>query len=95
MNKFLATGEELPDVIRKLLGQEKNLRNEILQTVSTMSTQSTNKAMYDRLADVLTKQGQLFKNKRTAEIALNVAKGGNAIRRVGEIPGLGFLRKLK
>ena len=52
MNKFLATGEELPNVIRKLLGEEKNLRNEILQTVSTMSTQSTNKAMYDRLADV-------------------------------------------
>ena len=63
MNKFLATGEELPDVIRKLLGQEKNLRNEILQTVSTMSTQSTNKAMYDRLADVLTKQGQLFTSR--------------------------------
>ncbi len=91
MNKFLATGEELPNVIRKLLGEEKNLRNEILQTVSTMSTQSTNKAMYDRLADVLEKQGQLFKNREAAEIALNVPKGGNAIRRVGDIPGLGFL----
>ena len=43
MNKFLATGEELPDVIRRFLGQEKNLRNEILQTVSTLSTSSTNK----------------------------------------------------
>ena len=44
MDKFIATGEELPDVIRKLLGEEKNLRNTVLQTVSTLSTQSTNKA---------------------------------------------------
>ena len=49
--------------------------------------------MYDRLADVLTKQGQLFRTRQQAEIALNVAKGGNAIRRVGDIPGLGFLMK--
>ena len=36
--------------------------------------------MFDRLADVLIKQKQLFKTRQQAEIGLNVAKGGNAIR---------------
>ena len=67
MNKFLATGEELPNVIRKLLGEEKNLRNEILQTVSTMSTQSTNKAMYDRLADVLKNKDSYLKTENSRD----------------------------
>ena len=30
------------------LGEEKNLRNTVLQTISTLSTSSTNKLMFDR-----------------------------------------------
>ena len=56
MDKFIATGEEIPDVIRRLLGEEKNLRNTVLQTISTLSTSSTNKLMFDRLAEVLIRQ---------------------------------------
>ena len=67
MDKFIATGEELPDVIRKLLGEENNLRNTVLQTVSILKTQSTNKAMFDRLAEVLIRQKQLFKTRQQAE----------------------------
>ena len=45
IDKVISTGEELPDVIRKLLGQENNMKNTVLQTVSNLSTQSTNKMM--------------------------------------------------
>ena len=82
MDKFIATGEELPDVIRKLLGEENNLRNTILQTVSILKTQSTNKAMFDRLAEVLIKQKQLFKTRQQAEIGLNIPREGGKIRRI-------------
>ena len=92
MDKFLKTGEELPDVIRKVLGEEKNLRNQVLQTLSTVSTQTANKTMFDRLGDVLKKQKLLFDNAEDARIKYNIAPGGAGIRNVGEIKGLGFLK---
>jgi hypothetical protein len=95
MDKFIATGDELPDVIRKLLGEEKNLRNTVLQTVSTLSTSSTNKLMFDRLAEILVKQKQLFKTRQQAERGLNIAREGGKIRRIpisAEVPGVGLLK---
>ena len=95
MDKFIATGEELPDVIRKLLGEENNLRNTILQTVSILKTQSTNKAMFDRLAEVLIRQKQLFKTRQQAERGLNIPREGGKVRRIPlsvEIPGVGLMK---
>ena len=95
MDKFIATGEEIPDVIRKLLGEEKNLRNTVLQTISTLSTSSTNKLMFDRLAEVLIKQKQLFRTRQQAERGLNIAREGGKIRRIplsAEIPGVGLMK---
>jgi hypothetical protein len=95
MDKFIATGEELPDVIRKLLGEENNLRNTVLQTVSILKTQSTNKAMFDRLAEVLIRQKQLFKTRQQAERGLNIPREGGKIRRIplsAEIPGVGLMK---
>ena len=45
-DKILKTGEELPDAIKKLLGQEDNLKASVLQTTSHAITQSVNKRTF-------------------------------------------------
>ena len=94
IDKVISTGEELPDVIRKLLGQENNMKNTVLQTVSNLSTQSTNKMMYDKLGEMMTRTGQLFKTKEAAELAYRVTpdKLGKGVRQVDKIDGLGLLK---
>ena len=48
---FLKEGEELPNVIAKLLGQERNLKNNVLFTTSKYDEQLyANKQMYDSLS---------------------------------------------
>ena len=69
MKDFIATGEELPTVIKNLLGQQNNLRSQVMTTISSMSTQTTNKLLFDRLAKVLTKNGILFKTEEAAKKA--------------------------
>ena len=69
LKNFIATGEELPTVIKNLLGQENNLKSQVLTTVSSMVTQSTNKMLFDRLASVLQKSGILFKTEEAAKRA--------------------------
>ena len=94
IDKVISTGEELPDVIRKLLGQENNMKNTVLQTVSNLSTQSTNKMMFDQLGEMMTRTGQLFKNKEAAELAYRITpdKLGKGVRQVDKIDGLGLLK---
>ena len=94
IDKVISTGEELPDVIRKLLGQENNMKNTVLQTVSNLSTQSTNKRMFDQLGEMMTRTGQLFKNKEAAELAYRITpdKLGKGVRQVDKIDGLGLLK---
>ena len=50
LDDFLKQGEELPDVINKLLGQERNLKNNVLFTTANMMTSVSNKQMYDSLS---------------------------------------------
>ena len=90
----LATGEELPDVIRKLLGAENNMKNTVLQTVSNLSTSSANKMMFDNLGELMVRTGQLFKTKEAAELAYRITpdKLGKSVRQVGKIDGLGLLK---
>jgi len=81
----IKTGEELPDVIKKLLGEEDSLRSSVLQTVTSLATQSGNMKAYDRIADILLQEGRLFE---TEALALNSIKGS---MQVGRVPGIGLL----
>ncbi len=83
LENFLKEGEDLPAVITKLLGQERNLRNNVLYTTSNMMTAVSNKQMYDSLARVMLKEGQVFTSKAAAQ----AAKGTRAVQ-IGRIEGL-------
>ena len=90
-DKIINTGEELPSVIKKLLGEEKNLRSSVVNTISEMYTNISNKYMMDQLADILVQQGYLYKNSSAARIngILNPIKvSGNGSRK---IEGIGLL----
>ena len=86
-DKLIRTGEELPDAIKKLLGEENNLRASVLQTTSHAISQSTNKQTYDQLAKIGLQEGWLFAN----EGAANAARNFDAMK-IGEIKGLGILK---
>ena len=59
---LIKTGEELPLAIKRLLGEETNLRSSVLTTATDMLVQYTKKDLYDQLAELGLKQGWLFKN---------------------------------
>ena len=85
---FLKRGENLPDEIAKLLGQERNLRNNVLFTTSSMMTAVANKQMYDSLARIMLKQGQVF----TSEAAAKATKEGARIVQIGKLDGMQGLK---
>ena len=89
MKKFIATGDELPTVIKNLLGQQNNLKSQVMTTVSSMVTQSTNKLLFDKLAGALQKAGILFRTEEAAKRAgiMNPVK-------VGKAQGLGAMKSL-
>ena len=89
MKDFIATGDELPTVIKNLLGQQNNLKSQVMTTVSSMVTQSTNKLLFDKLAGALQKADILFKTEEAAKRAgiLNPVK-------VGKAQGLGAMKSL-
>ena len=93
-DNVISTGEELPDVIRKVMGEENNMKNVVLQTISNLATQSTNKIMFDRLGQALVQSKQLFKTREAAEFGYEITadKLGKAVTRVGKIDGLGLLK---
>jgi len=86
-DKLIKTGEELPDVIKKLLGEENNLKSSVLQTTSHAITQAVNKRTLDRLADIGVAEGWLFKS----QIAADSKKIFDASK-VGDLKGLGLLK---
>ena len=67
--KFLKTGEELPDVIQKLLGPEKNLRSSVSFTTSEMISALANKKAADFIANSGLKNGWLYKSLEEARNA--------------------------
>ena len=83
---IIQTGEELPDVIRKLLGEENSLRSSVMQTTSSLVTQATNLKNYDRIGELLLKEGRLFASKDEA-----IRAGIVTPVVVGRVPGLGLL----
>ena len=70
--KFMKTGEELPDVIQKLLGPEKNLRSSVSFTTSEMISALANKKAADFIADSGLKNGWLFKSLEEARNARKI-----------------------
>jgi hypothetical protein len=83
---IIQTGEELPAVIRKLLGEEDSLRSSVLQTTSSLLTQATNLKNYERIGELLLKEGRLFASRDEA-----IAAGVVNPLVVGRVPGLGLL----
>ncbi len=82
-DKLMLTGEELPAVFRKLLGEEKNIRAEVLQTIVDLVSQVGNKKIYDEIAQIGLKNGWLKRTKGTLETSL---------QKVGQLPGMGYLK---
>ena len=81
------TGEELPEVIRKLLGEEDTLRTSVMTTAADLASQTANSKMYDNLANLGLKEGWLFSSAEEA-IAAGIANP----KRIGpRLPGLGKL----
>ena len=81
--RFLKTGEELPKVIRQLLGEEKNLRSQVLMTASDAVSSSATKLGFDRIAEIGLKNGWLFRSKELARTKYTGAEEITKIRNVG------------
>ena len=81
LNKSILSGDELPITIKKLLGEEKNLRSSVLQTTSSFLTQTINKRLYDDIAKIGLKEGWL-----------KLSKGMNQnMQQIGKISNLGLM----
>ena len=93
LENFLKEGEELPTVINKVLGRGEvkgmeGLKKDVLFTTSSMMNAIANKQMYDSLARVMLKQGQVF----TTEYAARAGKGTAEVVKVGRIDGMSGLK---
>ena len=88
LDDFLQKGEELPNVINKLLGQERNLKQNVLFTTANMMTAVSNKQMYDSLARAMLKDGQVF----TTAAAARAGKGTANVVQIGRIEGMSGLK---
>jgi len=82
-DKVIVTGEELPKAFRKLLGEEKNTKSEILQTVTEMITGIETKKMYDEIMEIGLNKGFLKATKGRLDTQLQP---------VGNLPGMGMLK---
>tara|TARA_R100000008_G_scaffold68991_1_gene46297 strand:+ start:1053 stop:5507 length:4455 start_codon:yes stop_codon:yes gene_type:complete len=80
--KFLRTGEELPNVIRKLLGEQKDLRSQVLMTVADAVSASYTKLGFDRMAEIGLKNGWLF---RSRELARSTYTGAEQITKINNV----------
>ncbi len=86
-DKIIRTGEELPDVIKNLLGQEDNLKASVLTTTSHAITHAVNKKSFDKLAKIGLDEGWLFTSKAAAD-----AKRYFDAEKIGDIKSLGILK---
>ena len=83
----IRTGEEVPNAIRKLLGEEKNLKSSLLQTTGNIISSTQQKQALDKIAKLGKEGGWLFD---TAEEALAKGKIFNAWK-LSDIKGAGFI----
>ena len=81
------TGEELPAVIRKLMGEENTLRGSVMMTATDLASQTANLQMYNKLTKLGLDEGWLFRSSEEA-----IAAGVINPKLVGpRLPGLGKL----
>jgi hypothetical protein len=81
--RFLKTGEELPDVIKKLLGKEKDLRSQVLFTVSDVIASNASKNGFDKIARIGLNNGWLFKTPEQAITKFTRPQQIGTIERLG------------
>jgi len=86
LKDVVRTGEELPTAIKRLLGEENNLKASVLTTSSHAITQTVNKKLADRIAALGVKEGWLFKDEARA-----TARGILDAEKIHHVPDLGFL----
>ena len=86
-DKLIKTGDELPDAIKKLLGEENNLKSSVLQTTSHAITQAVNKQTLDKLARIGLDEGWLYKSESDA-----IAKKAFDASKIGDLQSLGILK---
>jgi len=86
---FLQTGEELPKVIRSLLGQEKSLRNSVMMTTGSLVSQTANIRSFKEFARHGLENGYLFTSRAEA-----LAAGVTDPKQIRELPGLGPMQDL-
>ena len=65
--RFLKTGEELPEVIKKLLGEEKDLRAQVMFTVADAYASTATKQGFDVMAKIGRNNGWLFDSAEAAK----------------------------
>ena len=82
----IKTGEELPDVIRKLLGEEINLRSSVMTTTGSLVTQTANLKAWRQATKRGLDDGYLFESFEEATRA-----GIKDAQQIGRVPGLGLL----
>ena len=73
--KFLKTGEELPDVIKRLLGKEEDLKSQVLFTVSDIIASNASKKGFDMIAQIGLKNGWLFRTPEQAITKFTIHNG--------------------
>jgi hypothetical protein len=83
---IINTGEELPKVIRELLGQEVNLRNSVMTTAGSLVTQTSNLRSWRETAKQGLRDGYLFETRAEA-----TAAGIIDSSQIKSVPGLGLL----
>ena len=76
--KVLRPGEKFPDFMRELMGETKDLRNSVMNTVIQNSKAIYNKRLYDELVNDGLKNKWLFTSPEQA--ALPISKGGIAMK---------------
>ena len=86
---FLKTGEELPQVIRNLLGQEKNLRAAVSMTAGSLVSQTANMRAFKEFARHGLENGYLFTSRAEA-----LAAGITDPSAIRSLPGLGPAQEL-
>ena len=84
--EFLKTGQELPAAIRKLLGQEKDLKSQVLMTTSNAIAATAKKKGADMIAKMGLENGWLFKNPQQALTKFR------APEQLNKIPGMGSMK---
>ncbi len=66
---IIRTGDELPQVIKKFLGQQEGLRDSVVTTTASLLTQSANMRMYNKMLDDGLKNKWIFRTREEARAA--------------------------